>query len=143
MLNSMLGPPCQFQQFRRCRSGFRWRVSDLCSFCRIMKLPRFLPSGDVLESPRQLVHSIELLLHVTKRIFLDPVVCEGWAETGFSSFWLVRPAMVVCCMFLYRDTFPPLFDVYFLRSCSGCSIPVVSRIFSVAALGVLYFWSSG
>ena len=105
-----------------------------------MKLPRFLPSGDVLESPRQLVHSLDFLLHVTKRIFLDPVVCAGLAETGFSSFWLVRPAMVVCRKFLYSGTSPPLSDVNFLRGSSGWSVFVDLRIFCVAALGDLYFW---
>ena len=86
-----------------------------------MKLPRFLASGDVLGSPRQLVHSLVLLLHGMKRILLDPVVYDGWDVAGFSNFWLVRPALVVCCLFLYR--------VYFSTS--------VWRAFSARQLGVI------
>ena len=85
----------------QCYAGFSVSISTVSqvtfrlqvarSLCRIMKLPRFLPSGHVLESPRQLVHSLVFLLHITKRIFLDPVVCEGWAETGFSQLLVGAP----------------------------------------------------
>ena len=88
-------------------------------------------------SPRQLFHSIVLLFHVTKRYFLVPIVYDGWATAGFSNFWLVRPALVVCCLFLYRVTSPPLFVAYFLRSVSERSVYFVSRTFWMAALGVL------
>ena len=62
-----------------------------------MKLPRFLQSGDVFVSPRQQVLSLVFLFHVTKRIFLVPFVCDGWAAVGFPNFWLVCPAVFVCC----------------------------------------------
>ena len=87
-----------------------------------MKLLRFLPSGDVLESPRQLVHSIELLLHVTKRIFLDPVVFEGWAAAASpTSGWCALLWLCVACSFI----------VLLLHLCLAC-------IFCEAARGDLY-----
>ena len=83
-----------------------------------MKLSRFLPSGDGFVSPRQLVHSIELLFHILKRFFVVPIVCDDWVAVDFSNFWSVRPAMVVCCLLLLGDSYPSMFVAYFLRSFS-------------------------
>ena len=70
-----------------------------------MKLPEFLPSGDVLESSHQHFLSLAFLLQVMKRLLAVPVVSVDWAETGLFNFTLVCPAMVVSCMFLCRGTF--------------------------------------
>ena len=101
-----------------------------------MKLPRFLASEDVLVSPRQLVHSIELLFNVLKRFFVVPVVCDDWVTVGFSNFWSVCPALIVCLLFLYCVNSPPLFVACFLRSVSECSIYFVSCTFWMATLCV-------